>query len=133
MEWFIGAHHAREEGDVLAVTLVGNESAEEAQEFLRILERLIERHDRYGMLVGIQQLGTVSPEARRLTGKWPGSSACYGNAVYGGSIATRTIVMFVLRAIQLFRQKDLPVAFFKTEEEARAWLAVQRERAIKSS
>jgi hypothetical protein len=133
MDRFIGSHHVREEGDVLAVTLVGDESVEEAKEFIAVLERLIERHGCYGMLIGVSKLGTISPEARRLTGQWPGSAACYGNAVYGGSVTTRTLLTFVLRAIRLFRKQSLPIAFFKTEDEARAWLAEQRERARKPS
>ena len=131
MNWFIGSHHVREEGDVLAVTFRGEFCLQEMKQFITALERVIESHGRYGGLFDMQRLDTISPEARRFAGKWPRHGACYGNACFGAGVTARTLAALILRAVKLFSGRTSPISFFKTEQDARAWLAVQRERVGK--
>lgn len=125
MDWYIGSHHAREEGAVLVLTLVGELSLQDVKQIITALDRLIERHGHYGTLIDMEKLGTFRPDARRLIGEWPGYRTCYGNALYGGSITARALMTLTVRAIQLFSGQASPVGFFQTKEEARTWLAAQ--------
>jgi NAD(P)-dependent dehydrogenase (short-subunit alcohol dehydrogenase family) len=123
MDFLTSAHHVRVEGDVLAITLVGDLTLLDVQQIAAALDRVIASHGRYAALVNMQGLGTFNADARRYITAWPGNRACYGNAFYGGGITARTLMTLVVRAVQLFTKTNNPVGFFKTEAEARAWLA----------
>lgn len=133
MDYCIGAHHVREELEVIFLTLVGDVSLQDVKQIVSVIDSLIERHGRYGGVIDIQRLGSFSPDARRVASEWTGSGASYGNAFYGGGLTARVLMVLVSRVIQLTMGSLMPLGFFKTAEEARAWLVVQRERAGKPS
>ncbi len=133
MDHFIGSHHVREELDVVALTLVGDVSLQDVKRIVSIIDGVIARHGRYGGIIDIQKMGSFSPEGRRIASEWTGSGSSYGNAFFGGGFTSRVLMVLVSRVIQVTMGKLMPLGFFKTEEEARVWLAAQRGEAGKSS
>src|SRR5689334_17237372 len=105
---YIGSHRIEEEGDVLVLTFGGDCSPEEAWQILAIIDGIIKRHGRYGALVDVRRLGRVDLETRRSIAKWPGSRNCYGNAFYGASLATRTLLTLLAQGIRMFRGHNFP-------------------------
>ena len=117
-----GSHTLSSEGEVLRVLLVGDVRLEDMQQLLTLVEQVIERHGCYGAILDTRQLGSVTPQARKYIGQWPGATRCFGNAVFGAGLATRTLLTLLARAIELFSARGFSVAFFRTEGEARVWL-----------
>lgn len=72
------------------------------------------------LLVDATQMGTVSAEAR-LVKQIPISA---GSAVFGAPFQAR-VALSILNKVYMMVNKDqaVPLGFFDTEEEARAWLA----------
>ena len=125
MDHFIGSHHVREELDVIVLTLVGDVSLQDVKQIVFVIDSVIARHGRYGGVIDIHKMGSFSPEARRVASEWTGSGASYGNAFFGGGFTARVLMVLVSRVIQVTMGKLMPLGFFKTEEEARAWLVAQ--------
>ncbi len=110
------------------VALRGNLEPSDMQQILAIADAVIARHGRYGGVLDVRELATVTQGARRVAGQWPGSKACYGNCFFGASFAVRTLVLMMSRGLQLFATTKIYIDFFKSEPEARAALFAHRAR-----
>jgi hypothetical protein len=130
MEYQFGSQRLVVEGDLAVSSILGSTSEEELRRILEIYERIIVQHGRYGCLVFSSAMTQVSPEARQLLARWPHSHACYGVALVGASLAMRTVVGLIMRALYLIGVTKAPTEFFKTEVEARAWLQTCRQQAV---
>lgn len=129
MEHLIGSHMVREEGDIAVLIFNGNVTAEDMQRIFSVVERIIERHGRYGTLVNASSMGRVTPGARQVVGQWPRTSLTFGTSVFGASFVTRTVMTLVIRAMQLVGRGPIASEFFKTEAEARAWITARSKQA----
>ncbi len=127
MDHQFGKHRAREEQDVVFITLVGDVKPQEMQRLLDILAGVVARHGRYGTVIDTRQLGVLIPEARRLVTQWPGVASCFGNAIFGERMITRVMMTMAARAIQVLNSQRFAVTFTATESEARAWLKQRGE------
>ena len=93
-----------------------------------VAEKVYARHGTYFSLVDASNLTAISAQARRWTANWTLTHHVSGCAVFGGGILQRTIITLIVRASALIRPAPFPVAFFKTEKEARDWIAKERPR-----
>lgn len=107
----------------------GNVTAEDMQGIFSIVEKMIERHGRYGTLVNAANMGRIAPGARQVIGQRPLTSRTFGTSVFGASFVTRTVMTLVLRALQLVGRGAIAGEFFKTEAEARDWITARSKQA----
>ena len=124
----IGKHSARIEGDTLHLKLCGDLPVEDFRPMLQLSEQIIAVHGHYFALLDIRHLAAVPAETRRVGAEWARVHRISGNACYGGSSAMRTLITLVMRAINVVHSLPAPVAFFKTEHEAQAWIVEQRRK-----
>jgi hypothetical protein len=127
-----GQHSLQIDGDMATFRFCGEMSLDEIKFVIAELDGMIAIHGRFGVLADLRELRSITPEARRFGGSWKNVSASYGSAAFGASLAMSTILSLLSRAMQIFmRTSDRgPLQFFKTEEEALAWLISQRERML---
>lgn len=78
-------------------------------------------------LTDARELGEVAPDTRRFIGESGSDQFTRASAVFGLSFTQRAVAQFVSKAVALIRGgKPVPLKFFETEAEARAWLAEHR-------
>lgn len=70
--------------------------------------------------------GVVAQETRRHIASRERDSRLVAIATYGSSFQSKTVFSNMNRAMRTVRQDTVPVAFFETETEARAWLREQK-------
>lgn len=95
---------------------------------LVIFEQIIAQHGRYATLVDSAKMGGLLAGARQAVKAWPHVERTYGNAIFGASFATRTVLNLITRAMKLIGRGDNPLEFFKSESAARSWLSDRGRR-----
>lgn len=82
-------------------------------------------------IIDFHRLTGVAPEARKIAVERQKHITFRGSALIGGNRAMRALASLSFRAFSLLApsDKDDPVRFFKTGEEARAWIS-ERRRAV---
>lgn len=123
-----GQHVAWAEEDTFFDTPRGDISLTEMRQMLDLVEEIKQRQGRVFVITKVRELGAISPEARRMCAQWALQNPISAAAVVGASVATRALLTLVLRAMNLFHPKNMPVRFCSSEEEARLWVAEQRKR-----
>lgn len=108
---------------------------EHLKQYLTCCEQVIAKAGYYTSLIDISQLGVISSGVRKRAVEWARRQPVISSqiALFGGNAVRKTLVMLLLRAVQILAGKALNVRFFGTEAEARAWLAADSERAQKMS
>lgn len=115
-------------GDTVIMRVRGPFDDEMMQELLRLLEtEVLNRHPYYFVLMDGRQMNGFPAAARHRVSKWPHLHRNGGNALVGTGLLARTALTMVARAVMLFRQISLPMAFFATEEEAAGWIVRRRQ------
>lgn len=126
----VGKHLAKIEGDTLYFRLVGDLNLQEVLEYFKLAEKVVADRGSVYLVDDISGLGSVPPEVRRAAGDWLGNSSCHGVALYGGSVAARTIALLVVGVTRMLGKLSFPIVFVKSEQEARDWIRLQhRKRA----
>jgi hypothetical protein len=115
--------------DLLVVELVGDIDAAEAARLAAAARQLTSGREYVLVLCGISRLGLPTPEARRAVVEGFRPVPTRGVAFHGGSSRSRVVPNLVAQGLNLLsRQRELvPVRFFISEVEARAWLVQRRE------
>jgi hypothetical protein len=129
----IGAHTiALEEPDTFLVRPSGDVSGEEVTRVLDVFERFVEGRARGYIALDLEQVGHVTPEARRVSGIRQLPPAYAGLVLFGGSFQQQLVVKLATMAGWYLRGRALgkpkPV-LVKHESEARAWIAERRQAA----
>lgn len=113
------------------VEIVGDLTVEHMPIFLDLAGQYAREWGYMLVLVNGTHAGTMHAEARRLAiafrKRSPAKSA---TAVIGASLATRSLVTLLYKAMELMSGKESMVAFFKTESEARVWLDEKRAKLV---
>lgn len=124
----MGRHLLRGEGDILFVRFRGPVDVQEMQLLFAFMVRMQAQTPVIFHLYDGTQAGLTSPEARRWAAEnMSGVHRAAGIACYGVNAVVRAIAQLHTRAIALFsKQPDVPMVFFATEVEARAWIDRQR-------
>lgn len=122
----LGKHTAHIDGDILILEIVGNLSVEEMDSYLGLAEQLRVKHGHFFIIDDLTHLGSAEPAVRRKVAGWLPQSGCLGAALYGASLVSRTLALLVVGAMNMLGHYTVPVAFFKTAQDARDWVAAQR-------
>jgi hypothetical protein len=129
LEW-VGKHSVGIEDDTLLITFDGFLTATELTQLIVIAERLMAGRNDLFVLADSRAAGASEPEVRKLLVEWFKEHGFSAVASYGGSPISRAISALIVNAVRLVNKKILPIAFFKTEEEARPWLALRRQAKL---
>ena len=126
----MGRHLMRGEGDILFVRFRGPVDVQEMQLLFAFMVRMQAQTPVIFHLYDGTQAGLTSPEARRWAAEnMTSTHRAAGIACYGVNAVVRAIAQLHTRAIALLhRQVAVPMVFFATEAEARAW--IDRQRAL---
>lgn len=113
------------EGDLVRVDSPKGLDAAQFIYVLRICEEVFHLHGRYFMLArNGEKAPPMTAEQRRYGAQWSRQYPSSGTAMVGSSHSlVSTMVRLLIRAINLVNPRQIPLAFFDTEDEARAWLA----------
>jgi hypothetical protein len=125
----MGAHWSKREGAILVVRWIGEVSLDD-------MKALYERIDEMGReLPGVYCLfdSAFSISVARDARVWAvreakGAKAIRGIAVIGASFSVRVLGTMLNRATDAILRHGVPLAFFATAEEGRAYLEAERKR-----
>jgi hypothetical protein len=111
-----------EEPGVAVIAYRGDVDAEEMRVLCNIPDQ--ERHQgRFQLtLCDMRQLGTVSPEARKIGAQRARPAAVYYTAYVGVSFAMRVVVSMWTRGTNFLQGPKNQVGFFDDMDAGRAWL-----------
>lgn len=117
------------EGDIAVLTFNGDLTAEDTHKMFAIFGAIVEQYGRYGTLVDARRMGWVTQDAREVIARWPYTALTFGTSVFGASLATRTVMTLVIRALQLIGRGPLATEFFPTQAQAQAWISARSKEA----
>lgn len=123
-EWLqYGPHRLRFAAPVIIIEVEGTVVEEEASAMLAKIGELELAHRECGLLVIAGTKFSITADARRHLVSTSGSQRpAIPTAVVGTSVVIRALFTLLLNAIRLTRRKNVPLAFFSTEQEARKWI-----------
>lgn len=128
-----GKHELYIESDLLVSIVKGVVTLSDVQQLLACFEEVLGRHGHALLLADNAQFTSIDADARRLGARWVANKPVLGLATYNAGFAARTLLSLVMKGINLLNPSPLPFAFVKSEPEARAWLAEQRQRHLARS
>lgn len=119
-----------EEPDIIWMKFAGDCSDAEGMELLRRQRQYAIGKSMLFFLMDAEQLGGISPAARKAVAETLKDLPLYGMAIYSAPLKARVVTKLIITAVNLFR-KDAstnPVEFFPTEQDARDWIAGRRQK-----
>lgn len=124
MDWLpLGKHRYFLSKDLIVMETNGALVVEEARQLLLIIARISEECGQVRALFDVSKGATVPADTRRLFAQWSrGSREPAPAAIVGSSVALQAIATMIVYTIRIFTGRQAPLAFFKTHDEARAWL-----------
>ena len=135
--WTLGPHKMWfEEPDTVRLVTVGVYDMKLMEESNALVRELKQRYPTLYLITDSRQGTGMSADVRKALGSNPDLMPYAGSVMYGSSFAMRTMVNMMIRAGELMGVKGTTAfAMVATEEEAKAWVAAQREadRAKKAS
>lgn len=127
-EYQVGGTEVRIDGDLIFIRTRGALVPEAATQIIASYQQLTEEQGRYFMLADMSEVGAVPAAQRRQlvvgTRAYPPLAAAF----YGGSLATRAMNALLISALNLLSGQRHNLATFQCEEQARQWLATERQR-----
>ncbi|MCP3141082.1 STAS/SEC14 domain-containing protein [Pyxidicoccus xibeiensis] len=127
--WTLGPHKMWfEEPDTVRMVTVGPYDMKLLEESVALTRELQKRYPRLYIITDARQGTGMTADVRKLLGENPDYLPYVGSAMYGSSFAMRTMINMMIRAQQLLgRTGTTAFAMVATEEDAKAWVAKQRE------
>lgn len=131
----IGKHTIKfEEPDTFMIILEGDLNAKEVIDLYAVLAEFREKNGRSAsLLVDAKRMSSMTSEARKATvteiKKDKKFHENYYTAVFGASFQIRVLINLLLNAVSIVTGQPNNAKFFKTEEEARAWLQECRAKS----
>ncbi len=125
-----GKHELYIESDILVSIVKGVVTLSDVKQLIVCFEEVLSRHGRALLLADNAQFTSIDADARRLGALWAAGKPVLGLATYNAGFAARTLLSLVMKGINLLNPNPLPFVFVKSESEARAWLAEQRQRHL---
>jgi hypothetical protein len=125
----IGTHLSRREPpDIIIFTLVGELGEQDALGVLTELRGLAsEISATVAAVADVSRLTRILPEARAMLTVRDQKRVTRMVALVGAAFSHRVVVSLLIKASALIRKESLiPLAFFDSESEARAWIEKQR-------
>jgi hypothetical protein len=129
--WTLGPHKMWfEEPDTVRLVTVGVYDMKLLEESNALVRELKNRFPTLYLISDSRQGTGMSADVRKALGENPDLMPYAGSVMFGTSFAMRTMVNMMIRAQELLGVKGgIPFAMVATEEEAKAWVAAQREAA----
>jgi hypothetical protein len=131
---FFGKHWLRIEPDgVIFLKYFGALTLVEMQQVVALSTAAVQRGGDIYMLFDVNEAGSIEAGARKLGIQWLIDIKVAGAVNFGGSLISRTAAEMIAAAARFMHKIEVPLAFFKTEAESRAWIAEQRQRRAHKS
>ncbi|WP_240360497.1 STAS/SEC14 domain-containing protein [Pyxidicoccus caerfyrddinensis] len=129
--WTLGPHKMWfEEPDTVRLVTVGIYDMKLLEESNALVRELKKNHPTLYLISDSRQGTGMSADVRKLLGENQDLMPYAASVMFGSSFAMRTMVNMMIRAGELMGKKGgIPFAMVGTEEEAKAWVAEQREAA----
>lgn len=129
--WTLGPHKMWfEEPDTVRLVTVGMYDMKLLEESNALVRELKQRYPTLYLISDSRQGTGMTPDVRKALGENPDLMPYAASAMFGSSFAMRTMINMMMRAQQLLGVKGaIPFTMVATEEEAKAWVAQQREAA----
>ena len=124
----LGPHTVEIDGDCTIVRHSGDFTLEHMKEWCQLADKVIADHGHILTITDFQHGGAFTSEARRYASEWHNVDKVWGSALFGASYAQRVLVNMIASTTRWLRKYVTPVASFKTEEEARAWIVEIRNQ-----
>lgn len=128
----IGPHTVEADGDTLLVWQRGVFELDHMQQFCAVGDRVIAEHGCMFVINTSTGGASYSPEARRYASQWQNAVHVQGAVICGASFGLSVVIMMMTRAIAMFSKYHIPMTTVATESEARAWVAVRRQKWLAS-
>jgi len=129
MDWLpLGKHRYFQSQELLVVEMNGTLLVEDARQLLLTMSGIDEQLGQVLALFDVSKGATVPAEVRRLLAQWNRHGREPApTAIVGSSLALQAIATMIVYTIRIFTGKQAPLAFFQTQDEARAWLKQQEK------
>jgi len=125
----LGTHLVRVDEDLVFNRIIGVLTLEDSQQLVAICTAVVEQYGYVLVLTDNTRAGVPTPDARKFqTDQLRRPLHPSLAVVFGSSLIGRTSVAMVMRAVELFTGKKLPVAMVADEQSARKLLREARER-----
>ena len=124
----VGPHTVELAGDCTLVRLRGSFVLEHMQVWCKLADRVMATHGHLFTISDFSAGGDFPADSRHLASHWPNVVNIRGTAIFGASFTTNVVVSMMARVTQLVQKYALPTVAVKTESEARAWIAAQRQK-----
>ncbi|MFP2931322.1 STAS/SEC14 domain-containing protein [Pyxidicoccus sp. 3LG] len=127
--WTLGPHKMWfEEPDTVRMVTVGPYDMKLMEESTALVRELKKRYPTVYLITDARQGTGMTAEVRKALGENPDLLPYAGSVMYGSSFAMRTMVNMMIRAQEILGRKGgTAFAMVATEEDAKAWVAKQRE------
>jgi hypothetical protein len=121
--WEYGPQRLRFDPPVIIVEIEGALTVDESAALLAKIGEIELAHRECGLLIFAGARFSVTADARRhLVATSSSDRPAIPVAVMGAGAVARALFTLMINAIRLTTRKNVPVAFFSTEQEARQWL-----------
>ncbi len=126
----VGTHLLFIEDDTVILVQNGTYHPEDARLTHEHVERLLYGLGRVFVMVDQTNAGSTVPETRRFVRDWNKRHKASGAVMFGGSGVSIAAASLAISVIRFLQSDALPVAYVKSEAEARAWITEQRDRLL---
>jgi hypothetical protein len=127
-EWQpLGKHRAQVRGDLVVVETFGDLNPVETQQLMEFMTQVAQTQGRTLALFDVSGGASMPAESRRIIAQWErNGSPPAPTAIVGANLVIRTLALLITHAINLVSHQKVPLAFFKSRDEAYRWLDKQR-------
>lgn len=125
-----GKHQLYIEGDILFSIPKGEITLAEAQTFNAVVAEVIAKYGYCMLLADLKDSKGIDADARRYSAKWGVGKPILGIAMVNEKLVFHALFTLLLKAMNMLRQQPVPFTVFKTEDEARGWLAQLRKQHL---
>ncbi len=124
----VGPHIVEVEGDYTLVRLRGSFTLEHMKEWCLLVDAVVAERGYIFTIIDFSAGGDFPADARRYASHWPNVVHIRGTVIFGASLAATVVVSMMARVTGLVQKHSIPTAAVKTESEALAWVAAQRQK-----
>lgn len=130
MDWLpLGKHRYSLSHELIVVEMNGTLLLDEARQLMLTMSGITEQRGQVLALFDVSKGTSVPAESRRLLAQWNRDGREPApTAIVGSSLALQAAATMIVYTIRIFTGKQAPLAFFKNQDEARAWLAQQQQK-----
>ena len=125
----LGPHTVEIQGDCTLVRLRGPFVLDEMKKWCSLADQVIAAHRVLFTISDFSAGGWFPADSRHYASHWPNVVHIRGTAIFGASFAVNVMVSMTARVTALVQKHAIPTVAVKTESEARAWIAAQRQKS----